>query len=493
MPLVGAATSAMRSLFGSRPVVIPGNAPLIVATGLGLITRAMPVAASAFPLGDGALFLTMASDLRAAGFVPPLMSSYNGGIPFAYPPVGIYLLALWPGDLFVAERVLPVLISTALIPAVWLLARSLVDRDAANAAGFAFAFTPSGWALLGGDVPRGLWLLFALLATWQTVEACRRRTARAAVVPGLLAGFACVTHPAAPPAMTVFLLAAWLLSGLSWRRTWPEIALIAGIAAAVSGIWVAYVGARYGLGTLVAAVTSHYTEPLVERLLAFGSTDIGLDLITGAALVGFVWLTAARQWLVPVLMVALLIVPGSDLRVLVVPTAILVGVAWARVVRPPMEALARNAVTGLTISAIALAFLAATVAPLTSHPLHALGAADRGVMAWVASNLPEDATFAVLTPRDDDAAAEWFPLLAGRRSITTYQGQEWVGRREWTDPVQAAISLRKCATLDCVRRSGAPYLYLVQGCCPVLAASLPATAVLHSDGGVIVVRVRDGP
>jgi uncharacterized membrane protein len=492
VPLIGTTASAMRSLPRSRTFVIPGNAPLIAAIGLGLVTRAMPVAASAFPLGDGALFLTMASNLRAAAFIPPVMSSYNGGVPFAYPPVSIYLLASWPGDLLVAERVLPVIISTALIPAVWLLARSLVGRDAANAAAFAFAFTPSGWALQGGDVPRGLWLLFAVLATWQTVEACRRRTARSALVPGLLAGLACATHPAAPAVMTVSLVAAWLLSGTPWKRTWPVVLLIAGIATAITGSWVAYVGVRYGLGTLVTAAMSHYTSPLALRLLAFGSTDLGLDLITGAALVGFVWLTAARQWFVPVWMLALFVVPGSDLRVLAVPTAMLVGIAWARVVLPSAGALSRKAVLGLTISAVALAFLAATIAPLTSHPLHALSAADRGVMAWVARNMPDDATFAVLTPRDDDAAAEWFPLLAGRKSITTYQGQEWVGHREWTDPVHAAISLRQCETLECVRPSGARYLYLSQDCCPVLAASLPATAVLHSDGDVIVARIQGG-
>jgi hypothetical protein len=481
----------MRSLFGSRRLAIPEGGALITAIGLGFVTRAIPVAASSFPLGDGALFLTMASDLRTAGFVPPLMSSYNGGVPFAYPPVGIYLLASWPGELLVAEQVLPVLISTAMIPAVWLLARSLVGRDAANAAAFAFAFTPSGWALLGGDVPRGLWLLFALLAIWQTVEACKRRTARFAVVPGLLAGLACLTHPAAPPVMTVSLLAAWLLSGAP-RKTWPVIALVTGIAAAITGTWVAYVGLRYGLGTLVAAATSHYTEPLVLRLLAFGSTDLGLDLITGAALVGVVWLTTARQWFVPLWMFALFVVPGGDLRVLAVATAILAGVAWARVLLPGARSLGRKAVTGLTISAVALAFMAASIAPLTSHPLHVLGTADRGAMAWVASHTPEDATFAVLTPPEEDMAAEWFPLLARRKSITTYEGQEWVGRREWRDPVQAAISLRKCATLDCVRPSGADYLYLAQDCCPVLAASLPAAAILHADRGVIVAKIQTG-
>ena len=78
--------------------------------------------------------------------------------------MGIYILAVWPGNILTAERVLPVAISTALILAVWLLGRSLLDRAAANAAAVALALMPSSWALLGGDVPRGLWLLFLVLA-----------------------------------------------------------------------------------------------------------------------------------------------------------------------------------------------------------------------------------------------------------------------------------------------------------------------------------------
>ena len=81
---------------------------VIVLAGLGLAVwlRLAPIFAD-FAFGDGGLFWVMANDLRDNGFVPPDVTTYNtGDIPWVYPPIGIYLVALLGGglDLF---RILP--------------------------------------------------------------------------------------------------------------------------------------------------------------------------------------------------------------------------------------------------------------------------------------------------------------------------------------------------------------------------------------------------
>ena len=92
--------------------------------------RLAPIFAD-FAFGDGGLFWVMANDLRDNGFVPPDVTTYNtGDIPWVYPPIGIYLVALLGGglDLF---RFLPAFWAIATLPAVWLLARELIgDRGA---------------------------------------------------------------------------------------------------------------------------------------------------------------------------------------------------------------------------------------------------------------------------------------------------------------------------------------------------------------------------
>jgi hypothetical protein len=63
--------------------------------GVGVAVRAFHVLRHDFPLNDGGLFHAMAADLRANGFVPPAHTSCGAGdIPFAYPPLGLYLAAV---------------------------------------------------------------------------------------------------------------------------------------------------------------------------------------------------------------------------------------------------------------------------------------------------------------------------------------------------------------------------------------------------------------
>lgn len=61
----------------------------------GAVVRFTPVILTDFPINDGGLFYVMAEDLRRAGYVLPDYTTYNAAsIPFAYPPLGIYFVAI---------------------------------------------------------------------------------------------------------------------------------------------------------------------------------------------------------------------------------------------------------------------------------------------------------------------------------------------------------------------------------------------------------------
>lgn len=67
----------------------------------GGVVRIFPVLGSEMPINDGGLFFAMARDIQAANFKLPLETSYNlAGIPFAYPPLALYIAAV--GDALVA-------------------------------------------------------------------------------------------------------------------------------------------------------------------------------------------------------------------------------------------------------------------------------------------------------------------------------------------------------------------------------------------------------
>jgi hypothetical protein len=104
---------------------------LAVILGFGL--RLSAVLAYDFPLNDGGLSYSMVQDLLANGFDAPLLATYNGaGIPFVYPPLGLYVAAALAAigvALPQVFRFLPVVVSAASIPAAYALASKILgDR-----------------------------------------------------------------------------------------------------------------------------------------------------------------------------------------------------------------------------------------------------------------------------------------------------------------------------------------------------------------------------
>src|SRR3990170_5578933 len=99
---------------------------------LGGYVRLVHVLPADFPINDGGLFYTMVLDLKAAHYQLPLFTSYNSAkIPFAYPPLALYITAGISDILNIAEidlvRLLPGIISTLTIPAFYLLAREILN------------------------------------------------------------------------------------------------------------------------------------------------------------------------------------------------------------------------------------------------------------------------------------------------------------------------------------------------------------------------------
>jgi hypothetical protein len=144
---------------------------LVTAIFFGLIIRlAAPLNAQG-PVNDGGLFLQMTQDLQANGFALPEYSTYNGGdIPFAYPPLGFYLVgfiqSLTGVPLFDLFTWLPALFSTITIFGFYFLALQLTqDSLKASAASIFYACLPKSfdWFVMGGGITRAPAILFTFL------------------------------------------------------------------------------------------------------------------------------------------------------------------------------------------------------------------------------------------------------------------------------------------------------------------------------------------
>jgi 4-amino-4-deoxy-L-arabinose transferase-like glycosyltransferase len=405
---------------------------LMPAVVLGSVLRLAPVLLADFPLQDGGLFATMAHDIRNAGFALPIYSSFNGGnVPFAYPPIGLYILALIPGDPITTERWLPLLWSVLAIPAAFLLARELADDIVAGVAAVIFAAMPVAWAIEGGGVTRALALALLLAALWRVAVGLRSPSVKNALFAGVLAGLAILVHPAVGPTGV-----ASSLLFLAFRRSWRGAATLAGATVAggvVVAPWLLFVVSRWGFGAILAAGGAHKTEETLGRFLAIGPSWIGtLDFVLPLALLGLVIVARRREWLLPVWVVLLLVVPGGEGRYAAIVWAILAATGVLALL-PTLKS-----VGAIRIGAgvgIAWMFIAAL---LTGYQrFQAIPTNIRNAMVEAGAETPVNTRFAVIVDNAgmEQPVLDWFPTLSGRVSVGTFMGLEWTSVEQWDQVV----------------------------------------------------------
>jgi len=417
-----------------------GPSTLAVAIATGLVLRLGPILLADFPLSDGGLFVTMANDIRHAGFGLPDFSSYNAGdVPFAYPPLGLYLLALIPGDPISTERWLPLVWSLLAIPAAYLLARELVDERRAGLAALIFAAMPCTWAIEGGGVTRGLAFALLLFALWRVVILLKAPGVRNAATAGFLGGAAILTHPAVGPsgAATALLLLAFMPS----RRGFAALVASGAIALVLAAPWLSLILSRYGVGAILAAATSHGQDDSLRRLLTFGPSWIGTtDFVLPLALLGAVITTHRREWLLPVWVVLMVLVPGAEGRY--------AALAWALLAATGAMAVVKVLTAEGALKAASIAgFVWLTVTSLGAgyRLFDSIPSAVREAMVEAGHETPPTATFAVFAADTglEHAMLDWFPTLSSRTSVGTYMGLEWTTPERWKEALAMSYAINR--------------------------------------------------
>jgi len=434
---------------------------LAAAVGVALAASVwvrLPPLFSDFPFGDGGLFWVMAADLRNHGFVPPMFTTFNfGDIPWMYPPIGLYALAL-AGDGLEWLRILPMLWALATLPAVWLLARALVGDRAAWIATTAYGLTvPAYFGLLaGGGVTRGPGVVLAVLAMWAVARGHAWRA-------GVLGGLVILAHPIAAFYGGLACLALWATRGA------PRHMLLAPVVALVIGAaWFGPMIARHGADALFQSAGSRALDLGENAVMLLAST---LNPPNPAFVLGWVGVVSAvrrRRWDL-LAWLAVSVLGGAVLdRWAVIPMAVLGGL----VIDAALDYPGRLRSVGL----FAVAGVVAVTGVLLAEPPGPPGADERAIMDWAAAETPPDATFAIIGYAPDGGVVDWFPAISGRRTVTTWQGTEWIGGGYRGPQAKAWM---ECRSLSCLPE--ADYYVLRPGCCTVLAGALRSVR-----GGVYV-------
>jgi hypothetical protein len=502
---------------------------LIVAGGSAL--RLLPAIVGDFPLNDGGLFLAMMERIQAGGASLPAYVSFNhNAIPFAYPPLGLFLGAFLssitgaePIDVL---RVVPAMVSIITVPAAFLLFKQLLDTELrAIVATAAFAVIPRSynWMIAGGGITRGIGLLAALLTLTAAVQLYRDGRLRFAVVTGVLLGLTGLAHPQAGVFAGLSIIVLLPFTAADRKRAIKGLLVTIALASGVVAPWLAVVLSRYGPTTLLGAAETGGT--LRDSLMTFVSMRFSDGFIGLMGFIGAFGLFVClmnRRWLFPLWLVVIF-VAGSRGALTYGSVVISGAVAYALADALRLLHISEwNAICdfrigrqlGLIGAVFALGIADAVASPASlGSPLHVLPLGERNAMAWIAGNTPASAQFMVVSATDwpTDSTSEWFPVLAHRASVATVQGTEWLGpgifdtyqrRYRWLQSCAVVTDL-PCAQLWAEQVGRVDYVMAVTSrdastegydCCLAFADRLIANGgkQVYSNEDVRIVRVDLG-
>jgi hypothetical protein len=418
-----------------------------------------------------------------------MYTTYNQlNIPFAYPPLGLYIGALLEWIEIPSLQILtwlPAIFTTLTIPLFYLLAEQLMeDRPRAALATAFFAFAPGNyvWLLMGGGLTRALGTLFfisSLIFVWRTFQNPSWR------MTGLVLA-SCVLAVLSHPQMAFLTALSCLIFGLFFIRSREAVlhAFAIGLGTVLlTSPWWGTVIFRHGVEPFLSAGQSGNLsvslKALWENLLSLQTI---LPFATLFRWLGLGWAIYRRRF---DLLIWGFLPYFVDQRSAPIITSFLYPMLAAYGFLDVLPALVNfirarkwnfdNGNAFMNHRALSMSLLGILFYLVIECFVHAyvirnvtLPYASQQAMFWVRDNSPVESSFLILTGRADvmtDAVQEWFPVFAERHSATTLQGLEWTlgGKfyHRW-DELSALQSCRDMACMeDMVGQIGIEYDYVI--------------------------------
>jgi len=416
---------------------------------IALLTRLPPVLASDFPLNDGGPFFVVISTILKNGFALPGTIPYNGmAIPFTYPPLAFYLGALartctgLPAEEVL--RWLPLILSVMIVPAVAFLTKRLTgDSFIGFVTGLVFAGIPRSyvWLIMGAGLTRSLGVLAVMLTLAALAPSLTggHLTRRELLLGAFGSGIVLLSHPEAPVFLLISAFVLWLGDD---RRlvSLGNLALAATGGALLALPWLAIVVHRHGPAPFLAAMHTSSWSPdpslLDPRLLGTVTGENGVGPLAFMALMGMVLSFLRGHWGLGIWLPALVFLEQRSGKTMgAAVCALLASIVLVRIVWPGIRRLLKRRRAAAFFFVVVAGLIALSVdnnlRVWTSRysPLVGLQPDERLFFRRVSTVTPADAVFAVLDGIPlwaSDRYAEWFPVLAQRRNVTTVQMTEWL-------------------------------------------------------------------
>jgi len=449
----------------------------------GGIVRIFPVLGSKMPMNDGGFFYAMARDIQAENFRLPIESSFNlAGIPFAYPPLALYVAAL--GDVIVPMlqivRWVPPILSVLTIIAFFVLSRVILESELqAGLATVAFAMVPAAYELTitGGGLTRSFGFLFSILTLYFSYQLFQTPRWRFVIFTAVMAALLVLSHPVATIHTLLSVFVFWLFLGRTRQGTLSAIG-VAALGLILTSPWWVTVVVRHELTPFLSAMRSGvdrivFLMPLLRLNLG---NELFLDLIMVLAILGLVICLARRQYFFPVWILAIFVIGRDAQTTAMLPVAMAASLGLTEVVFKGIrgvEKLSQDSeeeLDGLNhfhrwfevsrgakliLTFFLIYSLLNAFAYSLSNSIHVTDE-EKKSLEWIEANTPPNARFLMLTFGDplNTPVQEWFPALTKRVNLTVAQGYEWLPNQQFAKRLEDYNQLQPCLTenWDCVEK-----------------------------------------
>ena len=431
---------------------------LAPALFIAILTYCSYLATHQYPAFGGGLFLSMAELIAKHGYqFPQIVPQYTAnGVPFAYPPLMFYCLAVLYGifhvDLFTLTRYLPGVITIASLLPFYLFSKELFQSpQRAGMASFVLAATPVfvRWHFSAGGVVRAPAFLFSLAGLYTALRLCKTTSWRWISPTVLFFTLTALTHPE----YTLFLSVSIIVFTSVYSRTirgFTYSALIAICGFFLTAPWWGRIISIYSIDNIISASSTHGglgggINFLSDLILtpSYSSTTVsaqphlyGIVLTSlwyAIPVVGIVYLIKSHRLFLPGWLLLVGILTGElrfifTIGALVTTVFILDGVIpW--ITQQIQPSLSRQ--HALTAVLLILAVLGGNIMTLyASSAVTDYGGSnsmpsfidkqDYTAMQWTRQNVDQSSEFLVIGD-----AAEWFPYLANRTNVVGPWGVEW--------------------------------------------------------------------
>lgn len=418
-------------------ITLLGAIPLLFATAIK----------QDFPLGFAGLYSLMAEKILDANFYLPLSVPYYGpgGIPFAYPPFGLYIMAIFLKlgiSTWSYLRFAPPVFSLLALMPLFLLTRRISKSNLGGmiavllAAGSFYLFylqTESGGVIRGLAFGLGLMSLNFLDRMFESFHW------RDIILAGVFFGLTVLTHLGYSFYFALWFL-VWILTHPG-RKNWFGACIAVGISILVALPWIIIISVRYGVSVFSNALLSHDNShflsfiqnpnslfpALQNNLQSIFESPIMIVLVAA----GLVYLVVTKKFTLPLLFLLILIIFQRQDHYILTISFIIVGVSISFLYRfiESKIYLPNKILQNLVFSIILFGLFfpgyirsylqLSEVQPLINNQMLDVGLFMRS------NTLPQASYLSLFT--DGSQADEWLPYISQRDPVLVLWGTEWTG------------------------------------------------------------------